>query len=119
MKRLKCLKCKSGILEKVNGTEPYNQDYLQCNNCDSTFNIIEFEDKIKKMDSKLIIEGQEIILENFSFNQYRLINPEYNNNTNEIEYIPSGKMIGILFNNVPNELKEDIEILLNNYCKKV
>jgi hypothetical protein len=40
---MKCLKCTSGNLEKVTGTEPYNQDYLQCDNCDSTFNIDELE----------------------------------------------------------------------------
>jgi|688.fasta_scaffold1479580_2 hypothetical protein len=71
------------------------------------------------MKAKLIIDDQEIILENFSFNQYKLINPQYNAKEDEIEYVPSGKMIGILFNNVPIELKEDIDNLLNNYCKRI
>lgn len=46
---MKCPKCTSGIIEKVNGNEPFNEDHLQCNNCDSTFNIEEINtEKITK-----------------------------------------------------------------------
>lgn len=76
---MKCLKCNCGILEKVNGTEPYNQDHLQCNNCDSTFNIIEFENKIKKEVKHVTRKdfedffNQQFPYKEISFNQERTI----------------------------------------------
>lgn len=33
-----CPHCKEGSIESVKGTEPYSEDYLMCNKCDSTFN---------------------------------------------------------------------------------
>jgi transposase-like protein len=45
---MKCPNCKTGNLEKATGTEPFNQDHLQCDNCDSTFNIEEIKDSEKK-----------------------------------------------------------------------
>jgi len=35
----KCPHCKKGILELVKGNEPFTIDHLQCNICDSTFNL--------------------------------------------------------------------------------
>ncbi|HQM96875.1 MAG TPA: hypothetical protein PK705_07700, partial [Clostridia bacterium] len=33
-----CPSCGEGKVEEVKGTEPYSEDYLMCNECDSTFN---------------------------------------------------------------------------------
>jgi hypothetical protein len=33
-----CPHCKEGSIEPVKGTEPYSEDHLMCNKCDSTFN---------------------------------------------------------------------------------
>jgi len=35
----KCPHCKKGVLELVMSNEPYNTNYLQCDNCDSTYNL--------------------------------------------------------------------------------
>jgi len=37
----KCPHCNEGKLELVNGNYPYNIDHLQCNICDSTFNLFD------------------------------------------------------------------------------
>lgn len=33
----KCPHCKIGLIEFVNGYEPYNIDHLMCSKCDSTY----------------------------------------------------------------------------------
>lgn len=35
----KCTHCEDGILEFVNGCQPYTIDHLQCPTCDSTYNL--------------------------------------------------------------------------------
>lgn len=42
-----CPNCKSGVLELVNSNFPYNIDYLQCINCDSTYNLNNMSKVIK------------------------------------------------------------------------
>jgi len=36
-----CPHCQTGTLELVKGNGPYNVDHLQCDNCDSTYNLNE------------------------------------------------------------------------------
>ncbi len=43
----KCPHCKIGLIEFVNGYEPYNVDHLMCSKCDSTYVLDDTEQKIK------------------------------------------------------------------------
>lgn len=47
-KTKRCPYCKNGKLKLMNADEPYNTEYLQCEKCDSTYTLHEYERKINE-----------------------------------------------------------------------
>lgn len=89
---MKCKNCKNGILEEVSGIKPYNENHLQCNICDSTYNILEYKNKVLKAEYSL--SDLEIV-------RY------FSNTKNEL---PNGKTI---IENNPEEMKIIINFIGN------
>jgi len=52
-----CNHCNDGFLKFINGVEPYNEDHLQCEKCDSTYCIDEDPDILLKQYIKAGLYG--------------------------------------------------------------
>lgn len=62
----------TGTIEPVKGTEPYSEDYLMCNKCDSTFNKDEVIKEHFKRIYALAQEYKEEFLHAINYEQYNL-----------------------------------------------
>lgn len=130
-----CPSCGEGKVDEVKGTEPYSEDHLMCNKCDSTFNkeeddetfiigepdlIGELMDKGEiKMDKPQPIEKKPMKLYELQYHVNKLIEQGYSDipvyfdteaKTYDCHIAPIGSI-----NLVPKEAMGEDYIILNEY----
>ena len=82
-------------------------------------NIISNNKLNNKMKASLLIPEKEFSFEfdNITINQYRMICSKPNNNMSMfMEHYPVGETITLVTSNMPNDLKEQINHIIEQYC---